>query len=145
MRYTLKLFHPCFSASNGKLDFFSIWYEIIFAIWIPSAKKTSRLGCLLLVKGLKFLLLFGLVWQYCTNQNQYNKGRFKVMATLSIGNWVVLYSGMLLYHSMIFFHPAKFDNFKDETISDFKTVSVPQSQILAGLKTLGQVGLWATF
>ena len=38
-----------------------------------------------------------------------------------------------------------FDNFKEETISDNKTVSVPQSQILAGLKTLGLVGLWATF
>ena len=25
------------------------------------------------------LFLFGLVWQYSTNQNQYNKGRFKVM------------------------------------------------------------------
>ena len=57
----------------------------------------------------------------------------------------VLCSGMLLYlhhrDSKIFFHPAKFDNFKDETISDYKTVSVPQSQILAGLKTLGLVGL----
>ena len=34
-------------------------------------------------------------------------------------------SGMLLYlhhrNSKIFFHPAKFDNFKDEKISDFKT------------------------
>ena len=29
--------------------------------------------------------------------------------------------------------------------SDYKTVSVPQSQILAGLKTIGLVGLWATF
>ena len=27
------------------------------------------------------LFLFGLVWQYSTNKNQYNKGRFKVMAT----------------------------------------------------------------
>ena len=27
------------------------------------------------------LFLFGLVWQYSTNQNQYNKGRFKVMVT----------------------------------------------------------------
>ena len=45
----------------------------------------------------------------------------------------------------IFFHPAKFDNFKDETISDYKTVSVPQGQILAGLKTLGLVGLQVTF
>ncbi len=52
---------------------------------------------------------------------------------------------MLLYlhhrDSKIFFHSAKFDNFKDETISDYKTVSVPQSQILARLKTLGLVGL----
>ena len=52
---------------------------------------------------------------------------------------------MLLYlhhrNSKIFFHPAKFDNFKDETISDYETVSVPQSQILAGLKALGLVGL----
>ena len=56
---------------------------------------------------------------------------------------------MLLYlhhiNFKIFFHPAMFDNFKDETISDYKTVSVPQSQILAGLKTLGLVGLCATF
>ena len=52
---------------------------------------------------------------------------------------------MLLYlklrNSKIFFHPAKFDYFKDETISDYKTVSVPQSQIVAGLKPLGLVGL----
>ena len=46
---------------------------------------------------------------------------------------------MHLRNSKIFFHPAKFDNFKDETISDYKTVSVPQSQ--TGLKTLGLVGL----
>ena len=57
----------------------------------------------------------------------------------------VLCSGMLLYLHLInfkiFLHPAKFDNFKDETISDYRFVSVPQSQILAGLKTLGQLGL----
>ena len=57
----------------------------------------------------------------------------------------VLCSRMLFYlHNRqykLFFHPAKFDNFKDETISDYKTVSVPQSQILAGLKTGGLVGL----
>ena len=57
----------------------------------------------------------------------------------------VLCSGMLLYlhhiNFKMFFHPAKFDNLKDKTISDYKTVSVPQSQILAGLKTLGLVGL----
>ena len=52
---------------------------------------------------------------------------------------------MLLYlhliNSKIFFHPAKFDNFKMRQFSDYETVSVPQSQILAGLKTLGLVGL----
>ena len=46
----------------------------------------------------------------------------------------VLRSGMLLYlHHIdfkIFFHPAKFDNFKDEKISDFKTVSVSQRKNL---------------
>ena len=46
----------------------------------------------------------------------------------------VLRSGMLLYlhrrDSKIFFHPAKFDNFKDEKISDFKAVSVLQRKNL---------------
>ena len=46
---------------------------------------------------------------------------------LSIDNGAP-HSGMLLYlhhrDSKIFFHPAKFDNFKDEKITDYKTVSV---------------------
>ena len=46
----------------------------------------------------------------------------------------VLRSGMLLYRHhinfKIFFHPAKFDNFKDEKISDFKTFSVSQRKNL---------------
>ena len=46
----------------------------------------------------------------------------------------VLRSGILLYlhhrNSKLFFHPAKFDNFKDEKISDFKTVSVSQRKNL---------------
>ena len=46
----------------------------------------------------------------------------------------VLCSGMLLYlhyrNSKLFFQPAKFDNFKDEKISDFKTVSVSQRKNL---------------
>ena len=54
---------------------------------------------------------------------------------------VVCHCTCILRENKIFFHPAKFDNFKDETISDYKTVSVPESQILAGLKTLGLVGL----
>ena len=66
---------------------------------------------------------------------------------LSIDNWE-LRSGMLLYlhliSSKIFFHPAKFDNFKDEKISDFKNVSFTK-QKHAGPKTGGLVGLWATF
>ena len=39
---------------------------------------------------------------------------------------------MYLHHrdSKIFFHPAKFDNFKDEKISDFKTVLVSQNKNL---------------
>ena len=50
----------------------------------------------------------------------------------------------ILREFMIFLHPAKFDNLKDEKLSDFKTVSVTK-QKLAGLKTGGLVGLWATF
>ena len=30
----------------------------------------------------------------------------------------------------LYFHPVKFDNFKDENISDYKTVSVAQSKNL---------------
>ena len=37
----------------------------------------------------------------------------------------------------LYFHPAKFDNFKDEKKSDYKTVSVPQSKKNAGMKTFG--------
>ena len=52
---------------------------------------------------------------------------------------------MLLYlhhrNSQLFFYPAKFDNFKDEKISDYKTVSVAQSKNFAGLKSVGIVGL----
>ena len=40
----------------------------------------------------------------------------------------------------IFFQTAKFDNFKDEKISECKTVSVPKKK-LAGLKIGGLVGL----
>ena len=50
----------------------------------------------------------------------------------------LLCSGMLLYlhhrNSKIFFHPANFDNFKDEKISEFKTVSVSQSKNLLDRK-----------
>ena len=56
---------------------------------------------------------------------------FRSMPSIRDG---VLRSGTLLYlhhrDSKIFFHPAKFDNFKDEKISDFKTVSVSQRKNL---------------
>ena len=49
---------------------------------------------------------------------------------------------MLLYlhhrNSKLFFHSAKFENYKDEKISDFKTVS---ERKLAGLKTGVLVGI----
>jgi len=43
----------------------------------------------------------------------------------SLAEWL-----LYLHHrnSELFFHPAKFDNFKDETISDYKTVSVSQNK-----------------
>ena len=48
----------------------------------------------------------------------------------------VLRSGTLLYlhhiNFKIFIHPAKFGNFKDEKISEFKTVSVSQRKNLLG-------------
>ena len=39
----------------------------------------------------------------------------------------------------LFFHPAKFDNVKDEKISDYKTVSVAQSKNLLGQTTYVQL------
>ena len=65
----------------------------------------------------------------------------------------VLRSGMLLYlhhrNSKLFFHPAKFDNFKDEKISDYKTVSLAQSKNLLEWKLSGLTNyeqlLWAVF
>ena len=78
------------------------WTRLFFWIFFFSTKK------ILLVK--EFYILF--------------------RANLNIGNWI-LHSGMLLYmhhrNSKLFFHLAKFDNFKDEKISDYKTVLVSQS------------------
>ena len=56
---------------------------------------------------------------------------------------------MLVYlhhiNSKLFFHPAKFDNFKDEKISDYKTCLSSTKQKLAGLKTAKPNQLWVTF
>ena len=55
------------------------------------------------------------------NQNKFY-GSFLLIVIPSIRDRV-LRSGMLLYlhhrDSKIFFHPAKFDNFRDEKISDY--------------------------
>ena len=54
-----------------------------------------------------------------------------IHSRLSIDNWVPR-SRMLLYlhhrDSEMFFHTAKFDNSKDEKISDFKIVSVSHGE-----------------
>ena len=50
------------------------------------------------------------------------------------------YCTCILREFKIFFHPAKFDNFKDEKISELETVSVSQKKKLAGLKIGGLVG-----
>ena len=43
---------------------------------------------------------------------------------------MLLHLHLLLREFKIFFHPAKFDNFKDEPLKPFKTVSVSQSKNL---------------
>ena len=58
-----------------------------------------------------------------TNSTVFHRGRPSIRDG-------VLCSGMHHRDSKIFFHPAKFDNFRDEIILDFKTVSVSQSESL---------------
>ena len=55
-----------------------VWSNSQVWIYQPKIQKTK-----MLVTCQRFgdLFLFGMVWQYSTNQNQYNKGMFKVMAT----------------------------------------------------------------
>ena len=50
-----------------------------------------------------------------------------------------------LRDSKIFFHPAKFDNFKDEKISDFKTVFCFTKQKLPGLSNWWSSGIMSNF
>ena len=54
-----------------------------FTLKIPllPCKHTEQTKMLVTCQRFGDLFLFGLVWQYSTNQNQYNKGRFKVLAT----------------------------------------------------------------
>ena len=70
------------------------------------------------------------------------------MFTPSIGSRVWC-SGMLLYlhhiNFKILFHPAKFDNIKDETISDYKSVSVPQEPNTCRAKNSWSSGIMSNF
>ena len=45
-----------------------------------TATKIQQTKMLVMCQSFGDLFLFGLVWQYPTNQYQCNKGRFKVMA-----------------------------------------------------------------
>ena len=82
-----------------------------------------------------FLYLFNTLLVFVWDQNRQTTAD----DSLSIENWVPR-NGMLFYlHQRdyeIFFHPAKFDNFKDEKISDFKTVSVSQRNNIEGTPIL---------
>ena len=46
--------------------------------------KIQQTKMLVMCQRFGDLFLFGLVWQYSTNQNQYNKGRFKVFSEGSL-------------------------------------------------------------
>ena len=48
---------------------------------VSSNQKIYQTKMLFTCQKFGDLFLFGLVWQYSTNQNQYNRGRFKFMAT----------------------------------------------------------------
>ena len=52
------------------------------------------------------LIFLGLVWQYSTNQNQYNKGRFKVMLLTCSSN-ITLSLFLLCRESKIFARSSK--------------------------------------
>ena len=83
----LKLFPFDFSQLQLSKD----WLQFILTLFL--SKKNSKVPKLavpkiqqtkMLVTCQSFYDLFlfdGLVWQYSTNQNQYNKGRVKIMAT----------------------------------------------------------------
>ena len=71
--------------------------------------------------GIKVALLFFFNDEFlCTYPNQNRE--------------VILYEVSLSAIWRLYFHPAKFDNFKDEKMSDYKTVSVTQSKNLLDWK-----------
>ena len=52
-----------------------------YSVFLDLSTKIQLTKMLVTCQGFGELFLFELVGQYSTNQNQYNKGRFKVMAT----------------------------------------------------------------
>ena len=54
---------------------------LLLTYYYKYGQKYSRLKMLVTCQRFGNLFRFGLVWQYSTNQNQYDKDRFKVMAT----------------------------------------------------------------
>ena len=63
---------------NTKVGTVKRHYKLGFPIVKTKMQQTKML---VMCQRFGDLFLFGLVWQYSTNQNQYNKGRFKIMAT----------------------------------------------------------------
>ena len=55
--------------------------------------KIQQTKMLVTCERLGDFFLFGLGWQYSTNQNQYDKGRFKVMAHCPRMNYFVNFLG----------------------------------------------------
>merc|ERR1712008_483389 len=115
-------------------DLLNPHWEIFSVGFVPEAEArlealTLRLHLVPLVLTLKKFL----VAICCVLLFVMNKKKSEISYYPSIRNRV-LCSGMLLYlhhrNSKLFFHPAKVDSFKDETISAFKTVSISQSKNL---------------
>ena len=58
----------------------------------------------------------------------YNYKEWKMYKTLSIGNWVLHCIVQCYRNSKLFFHLAKFDNFKDKKISAIKLTQLHKSK-----------------
>ena len=117
--------------------FFQMFIVLGMYNFAPYLTLTLRIWQAL--KGNLFVWFSGSRNSFAIQLNQKNEYIFFHLfysVHLSIDNWVP-HSGMLLYlhdrNSKLFFHPAKFDIFKDQKISDYKTVSVSQSKNLLDL------------
>ena len=126
--------------NNNRLT--TIWPKFEgFIARVGNKTYTDKISCLssryISIVDLSFLPLHRTFLSFAPNL-QFGCERLQLLPYgPSIRNRV-LCSGMLLYlhhiNFKIFFHSAKFDNFKDEKISDFKTVSVSQRKNLLDWK-----------